>query len=136
MRRSARSSIARGRRTLISKSKCETIFAPGGAAPAPAAAIKPAARPAVPTEDEAGTYGYIGENRHMVECFRHGKTPIETFVDGVEVTRMVMGLYKSAETGQTVRFPDESLETYVNEISVSHQIVENAFRQWVVGRRE
>lgn len=64
-------------------------------------------------EDEAGTYGYIGENRHMVDCFRHGKTPIETFVDGVEVTKMVMGLYKSAETGQVVRFPDPSLETYV-----------------------
>ena len=64
-------------------------------------------------EDEAGIYGYIGENRHMVDCFRHGKTPIETFVDGVEVTKMVMGLYKSAETGQTVRFPDPSLETYV-----------------------
>lgn len=64
-------------------------------------------------EDEAGTYGYIGENRHMVDCFRHGKAPIETFEDGVEVTRMVMALYKSAETGQTVRLPDETLETYV-----------------------
>jgi predicted dehydrogenase len=64
-------------------------------------------------EDEAGTYGYIGENRHMVDCFRHGRTPIETFEDGVEVTRMVMALYKSAETGQVVRLPDETLETYV-----------------------
>jgi predicted dehydrogenase len=64
-------------------------------------------------EDEAGTYGYIGENRHMVDCFRHGKTPIETFEDGVEVTKMVMALYKSAETGATVRLPDETLETYV-----------------------
>jgi predicted dehydrogenase len=64
-------------------------------------------------EDEAGTYGYIGENRHMVECFRHGRTPIETFHDGVEVVKMVMALYKSAETGAVVRLPDESLETYV-----------------------
>jgi predicted dehydrogenase len=64
-------------------------------------------------EDEAGTYGYIGENRHMVDCFRHGRTPIETFEDGVEVTKMVMALYKSAETGQTVNLPDETLETYV-----------------------
>ena len=64
-------------------------------------------------EDEAGTYGYIGENRHMVDCFRHGRTPIETFVDGVEVTKIVMALYKSAETGQVVRLPDDSLETYV-----------------------
>jgi len=64
-------------------------------------------------EDEAGTYGYTAENRHMVDCFRHGRTPIETFHDGVEVTRMVMALYKSAETGQVVRLPDETLETYV-----------------------
>ena len=64
-------------------------------------------------EDEAGTYGYIGENRHMVDCFRHGRTPIETFHDGVEVVKMVMALYKSAETGQVVQLPDESLETYV-----------------------
>jgi len=64
-------------------------------------------------EDEAGTYGYTAENRHMVDCFRHGRTPIETFEDGVEVTKMVMALYKSAETGQVVRLPDDSLETYV-----------------------
>jgi predicted dehydrogenase len=64
-------------------------------------------------EDEAGAYGYTSENRHMVDCFRHGRTPIETFEDGVEVTKMVMALYKSAETGQVVRLPDETLETYV-----------------------
>jgi predicted dehydrogenase len=64
-------------------------------------------------EDEAGIYGYIGENRHMVDCFRHGRRPIETFEDGVEVVRMVMALYKSAELGRVVRFPDEDLETYV-----------------------
>ena len=33
--------------------------------------------------------------------------------DGVEVVKWVMALYKSAETGAEVRFPDESLETYV-----------------------
>src|SRR6185369_14224909 len=64
-------------------------------------------------EDEAGTYGYIGENRHMVDCFRHGRTPIETFHDGVEVVKMVMALYKSAETGAVVHLPDETLENYV-----------------------
>jgi len=64
-------------------------------------------------EDEAGIYGYIGENRHMVDCFRHGRTPIETFDDGVEVVRMVMALYKSAETGRTVHLADEDLDGYV-----------------------
>jgi predicted dehydrogenase len=64
-------------------------------------------------EDEAGVYGYIGENRHMVDCFRHGRRPIETFEDGVEVVRMVMALYKSAEIGRVVEFPDPDLETYI-----------------------
>lgn len=64
-------------------------------------------------EDEAASYGYIGENRHMVECFRHGKQPEETFEDGVEVVRLVMGLYRSAELGRVVKFPDEDLETYI-----------------------
>jgi len=63
--------------------------------------------------DEAGLYGYIGENRHFVDCFRHGRTPIETFEDGLEVVRMVMALYKSAETGATVQFPDDSLDSYI-----------------------
>jgi len=64
-------------------------------------------------EDEAGVYGYIGENRHMVECFRHGRRPIETFEDGVEVVRIVMALYKSAEVGRTIQMSDEELKTYV-----------------------
>ncbi len=64
-------------------------------------------------EDEAGIYGYTDENRHMVEAFRHGRQPMETFSDGVGVVEMLMGLYRSAELGQTVHFPDEALETYV-----------------------
>lgn len=64
-------------------------------------------------EDEAGTYGYTAENRHMVECFRHGRTPIETFDDGVEVVRMVMGLYLSAETGRTIDLDSADLENYI-----------------------
>lgn len=64
-------------------------------------------------EDEAGVYGYTDENRHMVECFRKGETPIETFHDGLAVVEILMGLYRSAETGETVRFPAPELEDYV-----------------------
>jgi predicted dehydrogenase len=64
-------------------------------------------------EDEATTYGYVGENRHMVDCFRHGRTPLETFVDGVEVVRIIMALYKSAETGRVLDLETEDLESYV-----------------------
>ena len=53
-------------------------------------------------EDEAGVYGYTDENRHMVEAFRKGETPMETFHDGVAVIEMLMALYKSSEEGRTV----------------------------------
>jgi len=64
-------------------------------------------------EDEAGVYGYTDENRHMVEAFRRGEMPSETFADGVGVMEMLMGLYRSAELGRTVEFPDAELEGYV-----------------------
>nr|WP_321457051.1 Gfo/Idh/MocA family oxidoreductase [uncultured Cohaesibacter sp.] len=64
-------------------------------------------------EDEAGIYGYTDENRHMVECFRKGETPTETFEDGLAVVEMLMGLYYSAEVGKTVSFPSNELEDYV-----------------------
>ena len=64
-------------------------------------------------EDEAGIYGYTDENRHMVECFRKGETPMETFHDGLAVVEMLMGLYRSAELGETVHFPAPDLEDYV-----------------------
>ena len=53
------------------------------------------------------------EDRHMVECFRSGERPIETFHDGVDVVEMLMALYRSAETGRTVELPNEDLETYI-----------------------
>jgi len=64
-------------------------------------------------DDEPGIYGYTLENRHMVEHFRRGQPPMETFDDGVAVVEMLMALYRSAELGRTVTLPDENLETYV-----------------------
>lgn len=64
-------------------------------------------------EDEAGIYGYTDENRHMVECFRKGETPIETFDDGLAVVEILMGLYRSAEIGETVKYPIDDLVDYV-----------------------
>lgn len=68
-------------------------------------------------EDEAGAYGYTLENRHMVEAFRKGERPSETWEDGVAVVQLLMALYRSAELGQTVRFPLEELETYVPPVA-------------------
>jgi predicted dehydrogenase len=70
-------------------------------------------------EDEAGIYGYVDENRHMVECFRTGRTPVETFHDGVAVTEILMALYKSAELGRTLVMAEEELEDYVPVVARS-----------------
>lgn len=68
-------------------------------------------------EDEHGTYGYTNENREMVESFRMGQMPFETFADGVEVVRMLMALYKSAEEGRTVEFDKEDLTDFVPAVA-------------------
>jgi predicted dehydrogenase len=68
-------------------------------------------------ENEADIYGYVGENRHMVDAFRHRRQPIETFHDGVAVAEMLMALYRSAELGQVVTFPAPELESYVPRVA-------------------
>lgn len=68
-------------------------------------------------EDEAGIYGYTDENRHMVDCFRKGIMPSETFHDGVAVVEMLMALYKSAETGRTIMLDEDDLSEYVPAVA-------------------
>jgi len=68
-------------------------------------------------EDEYGSYGYTAENRHMVECFRTGRRPMETFADGVAVMEILMALYRSAEIGQVVKLPAAELESYVPPVA-------------------
>jgi predicted dehydrogenase len=53
----------------------------------------------------------------MVEAFRKGREPLETFRDGVAVVEMLMALYRSAETGKTVHLPDEELENYIPPVA-------------------
>ncbi len=63
--------------------------------------------------DEEGEYGYTGENRHMVAAFRAGKMPMETFHDGLEVTRLLMACYLAAERGERLAWPPAGLESFV-----------------------
>lgn len=67
--------------------------------------------------DEAGIYGYTDENRHMVDCFRTGQRPSETFEDGVAVVEMLMALYKSADTGRTIVLAEDDLSGYVPAVA-------------------
>jgi predicted dehydrogenase len=68
-------------------------------------------------EDEAGVYGYVNENRHMVEAFRKGVRPMETLEDGLAVVEMLIALYRSAEIGKVVKFPLKGLEKYVPPVA-------------------
>jgi predicted dehydrogenase len=68
-------------------------------------------------ENEPDLYGYIGENRHMVDAFRNRRMPMESFHDGVAVAEMLMALYRSAEIGQVVKLPTPELETYVPPVA-------------------
>ena len=68
-------------------------------------------------EDEAATYGYTLEDRHMVGAFLRGEEPLETFRDGVAVVEMLMALYRSAEIGSTVHLPEDGLETYIPPVA-------------------
>lgn len=70
-------------------------------------------------DDEQSVYGHVDENRHMVECFRKGRTPIETFHDGVAVMEILMALYRSAELGVVVRTPCPELEDYMPPVARS-----------------
>ena len=62
--------------------------------------------------DEANAYGYSAENRHLVRSFLHGTKPALTFEDGLEVVKLLMAAYQSAEEGRTISLPAKGLETY------------------------
>ncbi len=68
-------------------------------------------------DDEPSIYGYVDEDRHMVEKFRKGETPIETFADGLAVIEALMALYKSAETGRTIEIGKEDLSGFVPAVA-------------------
>jgi predicted dehydrogenase len=67
-------------------------------------------------EDEALTYGYTHENRHMVEAFRRRVAPAETVHDGLVVTELLMASYLSAELGETVELASADLRDFVPEV--------------------
>ena len=67
----------------------------------------------IPTRFIGGGAIVRAENRHMVERFRRGEMPMETFHDGLAVVEMLMALYRSAELGRNVVIGEEDLEAYV-----------------------
>src|SRR5207245_5299282 len=50
---------------------------------------------------EAAAYGYEAEDRHFVRVFLGKEKPLLTFDDGLEVVKVLMTAYQSAEEGKT-----------------------------------
>ncbi|MGH7582380.1 MAG: gfo/Idh/MocA family oxidoreductase, partial [Gemmatimonadales bacterium] len=71
--------------------------------------------PVVP--DEAATYGYVAEDRHFVQAFLGREKPLLTWVDGVEVMRILMAAYMSAEQGKTLAFPPRGLDGFIPAVA-------------------
>ena len=71
--------------------------------------------PVVPEEYLA--YGYTGEDRHFVRVFLGKEKPLLTFDDGLEVVKMLMTAYRSAEEGKTLRYPATGVERFVPKVA-------------------
>jgi predicted dehydrogenase len=72
--------------------------------------------PVVP--DEASVYGYEGENRHFVRAFLGKEAPLLTAADGLDVVRLLMTAYRSAEEGRTLAFPPDGLDRFVPAVAL------------------
>jgi predicted dehydrogenase len=67
--------------------------------------------------NEAAVYGYEAEDRHYVRAFLGKEVPLLTFDDGLDVVKILMTAYQSAETGRTLAFPPRGLEKFVPAVA-------------------
>jgi predicted dehydrogenase len=71
--------------------------------------------PVVPEEYLA--YGYTNEDRHFVRAFLGEEPAMLTFDDGLEVVKLLMAAYQSAEQGKTLAYPPRGLDTFVPAVA-------------------
>ena len=67
--------------------------------------------------NEAAAYGYEAEDRHFVRAFLGLEEPLLTFEDGLDVVRLLMTAYQSAEARRTLDYPPSSLEGFVPAVA-------------------
>src|SRR5438445_248313 len=67
--------------------------------------------------NEAAAYGYEAEDRHFVRAFLTGEKPALTFDDGLEVVKLLMTAYQSAEEGRTIDFPPKGLDGFIPAVA-------------------
>jgi predicted dehydrogenase len=66
---------------------------------------------------EAAAYGYEAEDRHFVRVFLGKEKPKLTFDDGLEVVKILMTAYQSAEERRTLAFPPLGLDAFVPAVA-------------------
>lgn len=71
--------------------------------------------PVVP--EEYAAYGYTNEDRHFVRVFLGKEQPLLTFDDGLEVVKMLMTAYQSAEQGKTLAYPPKGIEKFTPAVA-------------------
>ena len=67
--------------------------------------------------NEAAAYGYENEDRHFVRVFLGKEPPRLTFEDGLEVVKLLMAAYQSAEEGRTLEFPPPGLDRFIPAVA-------------------
>jgi predicted dehydrogenase len=67
--------------------------------------------------DEPVAYGYEAEDRHFVRAFLGKESPRLTFADGLEVVKLLMTAYQSAEQDRTLEYPPEGLDSFVPAVA-------------------
>lgn len=67
--------------------------------------------------NEAAVYGYENEDRHFVRAFLGKEAPRLTVGDGLEVVKLLMAAYQSAEEGRTLAFPPPGLDRFVPAVA-------------------
>ncbi len=67
--------------------------------------------------NEAAAYGYENEDRHFVRVFLGKEQPKLTFDDGVEVVKLLMTAYQSAEQGKTLPYAPRGIDKFVPAVA-------------------
>jgi len=79
--------------------------------------------------NEAAAYGYEAEDRHFVRAFQGKEDPLLTWDDGIDVVRILMAAYMSAERGKTLRFPPAGLDWFVPDVAKGARRLRRARRK-------
>ena len=67
--------------------------------------------------NEAFASGYEAEDRHFVRAFLGKEEPLLTLDDGLEVVKVLMTAYRSAEEERTLAFPPRGLDRFVPAVA-------------------